>query len=168
MHPTDSESSRDESVGRKEGQLLGEATCSLSGDVHTREWAPLQRHCHWSLSHSQSLVFMPWMGSDPSQVRRLPCGTCFRGLSARISGLVQPSLPPLGLSWEAGKDWIQHFTPCFLLQKLGMSSSLWAPGFQACTGRSGWRLGGLSKAPQPPPQHNPRVSFSETFGARPP
>ena len=101
MHPADSESSRDGSVGRKEGQPLGEATCSLSGDVHTRGWAPLQRHCHWSLSHSQGLVFMPWMGSDPSQVLRLLCGTCFRGLSARISGLVQPSLPPLGLSWES-------------------------------------------------------------------
>ena len=74
----------------------------------------------------------------------------------------------LASAGRAGKDWIQHFTPCFLLQKLGMSSSLWGPGFQVCTGRSGWRLDGLSKAPQPPPQHNPRLSFSETFGARPP
>lgn len=89
------EPSSDGSVGRKEGQPLCEATCSLLG-IFPPEGGRLM---------PLPLVFATWPRpcphtqdgrvQRPSQVLRLSCpyGTCFRGPSARTSSTVQP-LPP--------------------------------------------------------------------------
>lgn len=145
-------------MGRKEGQPLMRPPARFLGALTLEGGCPQSSTamglCHtakaWSSCAGQ-------VGSEASQVLRLPCSPVALALEAYLpQSQVQSThhCHLLASPGRAGKDSVQNFTPCFLLQKLGMSPSLWGPGSQACAGRFGWRLGGrsgLSKAPQSPP-----------------